>query len=234
MKLTTWSKEELVELEKMYSHGTPLEEISEKLDRTIKAIRNRAYMMGYARMHSSYVWQDAEVELLRSMWADNKTIKEIAGTLGRTEPSVSQKARAIELPRRVRPGAPLHWSDKETKLLKEMHYTGKSSAYMAHKLGRSIASVNRHLKLLGMVGKKSRVITLAKSGVMTGKPSARMQAIAAKYAKRLFAPVDHSPEAMEARRVVSRMNHAKAQRNWVQDMFRGCEIPKSTLKRLGL
>lgn len=194
-------------------------------------------------------WTDDEDLQLREMWATGITLDKIGRRLNRTKNAVSTRAKRIGLEktegtRQCRP-----WTVEEEEKLRLMWGEGVSLRGIAQAIDRTYPAVCCYTNKLGLPARAPKCtggsrfkkavaahvgLRVANSGISTRLPSKKAMKAARKYAAKLFAPVDHSPEAIEARRAVSRMNHAKAQRNWVQDMFRGCEIPKSTLKRLGL
>ena len=100
----------------------------------MKAVKQKAYEMGLGTRKNRR-WSASEIELLKRLYPI-ETTKSIAERLGRSEDTVSAKARSIGL-RKIEPRLP--WSKQEDALLKRLYPDPKNTtADIADQVGRSM------------------------------------------------------------------------------------------------
>lgn len=99
-----WTDKEVKILEKCYDNNDSIDDILKKLDRTKKAIKNKAYRMGITNNNT---WTKEEVEKLVKLYNNNEKrgelcLKEFAEEVGRLESNVCRKARKLGLTKKNR------------------------------------------------------------------------------------------------------------------------------------
>jgi predicted transcriptional regulator/DNA-binding CsgD family transcriptional regulator len=89
-------------------------------------------------------WTEEQLNILRNFYSCPEfTIEQIAEKTGRSRHSVSKKARELNLKR------PLSYRKEEDKFLKK-NYRKMTYKQLASSLGRSVVTVQSHLKMLGV------------------------------------------------------------------------------------
>ena len=83
-------------LKKLF-HRESIEQIAQKLGRTVWATRKQGYRLGLKKRYQRY-WTPDELELLKSLWL-NQSTGQIAVHLNRSYGSVAVKAHTLGLKR---------------------------------------------------------------------------------------------------------------------------------------
>ncbi|HUU17001.1 MAG TPA: hypothetical protein VMW72_07625 [Sedimentisphaerales bacterium] len=144
-KGVAWSKDEVKLLKKLFPRGRA-REIANQTGRSLAAVRQKAYSMRIKTREQS-LWSATEIRLLKKLYPSENT-QSIAGKLGRSRISIKQKACNIGLKKAAT--APVCvWSRQEEALLMKM-YPGNSVSDIANQLGRSVWSVARKARKLGL------------------------------------------------------------------------------------
>ncbi len=100
-------------------------------------------------------WTPAEDDYLRE-WFRKKTALEIANSLGRTEPSIKQRAlKALSLPRTRMSSHGPRWTLEEDSFLTEK-YGRIRTKDVAAALGRTVASIHSRALVLGLTRRTDR------------------------------------------------------------------------------
>lgn len=156
-----WLREEDDYLRAVYKSGRPLQSAAVSLSRSIGQIRTRCSQLSLTGTHPSPYgfrrapgWTDEENELLRSGYGRAKT-RDIATQLGRSPCALIQQAKKLGLTH----GRSRLFSAEEEDVLKAGWAVGYSSLIIAAALGRDVAVLARHAKMIGLTfsGRKNRV-----------------------------------------------------------------------------
>ena len=90
-----WTKEDLQNLQEMYSAGVSTEEISRSLERTVPAIYTKASLLGLKSPRRQSEWTDDEEKELIRLAKNGESQSEIARCLSRSKGSISGKCREL-------------------------------------------------------------------------------------------------------------------------------------------
>jgi len=87
-----WTAEEFALLKELYPE-CPIGEIAKRLDRTVPAVKVRAYSLGLKRKsYLDKLWSPHELELLMKLYPHCKCTRDVAKEIGRPLTAVRQKA----------------------------------------------------------------------------------------------------------------------------------------------
>ena len=149
-ELRRWSAKEIKLLKKLYPTENT-QNIANKLGRPSKYIRHKASRTGLKKVGvaPARFWSRQEETLLRKMYPDN-SVSGIANQLGRTVPTVKEKAYSLGL-RRANP----IWSKKELTLLRK-RYPSRTAQQIAEQVGRSVQATKVRIHRLGLKKRKRK------------------------------------------------------------------------------
>ena len=106
---TLWSKSEEQLLKDLVNMHYTLEEIANRLRRSVPAIRSRMFTLGLkikpADKINKKAWNETKIEIMQQMIEDGKSYREIANAIGKTEDAIRSKARRLystENPEKIR------------------------------------------------------------------------------------------------------------------------------------
>jgi len=141
-----WTEFELNYILKNYGTKKP-DSIARSLKRTLISVENKARYLKIYVPKPTKKWPEADVEMLKKLWADkNISMEEAARRLNKTRAAVHHQAWKMGL---KRPGAPGFWSEEDTKFLKK-NYKKKTYREIAETLGMTTVSVFKKAIRLGL------------------------------------------------------------------------------------
>ena len=137
-----WFYEEENELIKLFKDGYSDYDISKRLLRTLRGIKDKRLELNLYKETNRKKWSDMETLLLKNYFFGGKTNREIGKKLGRSFDSIQKKRKQLGLIRDVN-----YWSDAEIKLLKYLKFEKyETDKEIANKIGRSPEGVKDKLR----------------------------------------------------------------------------------------
>lgn len=98
-----WTAEELKLLKELYP-TSPTDELAQRLNRSVAAVKHRAYSLGIKRQSwCDKLWTAEELEMLRTLYPNCKSTREVAAKIGRPWGSVRQIASNLGISKEYRP-----------------------------------------------------------------------------------------------------------------------------------
>lgn len=146
-----WTAEQDKRLRKLYGTMT-YEEMAPLIGRDKDSLSRRAIKLGLAPKKGSpkiepRLWTEKEDRLMRQHYR-RKTVKEIAGMLGRSTNSVQKRAQDLNIAgARNTQGAPRKWAPEEDRIVRR-HHKRLTPEEIAEKLGRTPGAVTARIKTL--------------------------------------------------------------------------------------
>ena len=164
-----WSADEVAMLRELYPNIST-RRAAERIGRTAQSVGQKALKLGLKKTDEylrsiGFVsdpkrWTQDDIALLMKMYA-GKSVNEIATELGRSVPTVRQRAHKMGLRKKEY----LTWSFEEVRKL-ESGFPDKTIKQLADELGRSVNSVRQKAHRLKLKKKKSRFESATQASAM--------------------------------------------------------------------
>ena len=146
-----WTATELRDAQEQLRAGAPLDEVAERLGRTVPSVRDRAaYPAGLPGAVSRFRWPAADDAKLLQMIRDGVPAVRMAERLSRTVRSIRHRAYRHGLAVPLAPGRAPKWTRAELARLREMRAAGATYEVVAERLGRTGYAVKQRAHKIGI------------------------------------------------------------------------------------
>ena len=164
-----WSAEEVALLKELYPKMST-RRVAERIGRTMQSVGQKSLKLGLKKTDEYLAsigfvsepkkWTQDDIALVGKMYA-SKSVNEIAAELGRSVPTVRQRAHKMGLRKKEY----LTWSLEEVRKLKSQ-FPDKTIKQIAVELGRSVNSVRQKAHRMELKKRKGRIETATPASVM--------------------------------------------------------------------
>ena len=141
-----WSEKEIIELERLHSEGTSIEEITHHMKRSIGSIKEKLVELDLVWTRGKDWFTPKEVEALRRVYPTG-TREMVTTATKHGWPVIERKARELGL---VKQPNPHYWDEPLTRKAFLALRGGKSIAEVAKEIGRPDFSIRQRVKTLGL------------------------------------------------------------------------------------
>ena len=161
-RTSPWTADRIEELAKLWRAGAEVDDIAQHFGVSRSAVISKvAYIRKSMNLPNRTAWSNERLELLKKLWYEDLTLKQIADELGISSVWVASKARGLGLPPPMERHAwvtglyqkgPRKWTDDKIDELKKLWLEGKPIDEIAAHFGISVRGLQGIIQILKRKG----------------------------------------------------------------------------------